>query len=60
MIENYTQEAAKAARRPLSEAGRPLDEHVGSQSEPWVSMLEAKGVLRGCQVAPAPARVDQD
>ena len=24
------QEAAKAARRPLSEAGRPLAEHVGS------------------------------
>ena len=24
------QEAAKEARRPLSEAGRPLAEHVGS------------------------------
>ena len=28
--EKAVQEAAKAARRPLSEAGRPLDEHVGS------------------------------
>ena len=28
--EKAVQEAAKAARRPLSEAGRPLAEHVGS------------------------------
>ena len=55
--ENSIQETAKAARRPLSEAGRPLAEHVGGKSEPWLSMLEAKGVLRGCKVVPAPARL---
>ena len=52
-------EVPKAAWRSLFEAGRPLAEHVGSQSEPRVTMLEAKGVLRGCQVVPASAKVAQ-
>ena len=30
ILEKSAREAAKAARRPLSEAGRPLAEHVGS------------------------------
>ena len=34
-------------------------EHAGSESEPKVSMLEAESELRGCKVAPAPARVGQ-
>ena len=51
--------ACQSMCRACFEHTKAYTEHAAGKNEPRVSMLEARGVLRGCKVVPAPASTGQ-